>query len=179
MVCCPLRKAAGRPSSGAGVLRKASPNLRGRLLRIFARVGSMRFHIHLRWRNLLPKRGFSRDRNTEKTHDEDESTKRRRSSFRGHRQPCVRSGRWRIRPWKPKGSGTAAMAVSLPGLLSRPRFWAALPGAALRLEHRKGPIERRRHRAIAPAFGKLRAVRRSSTFGFRWHAAIEPWTSLV
>jgi hypothetical protein len=54
------------------------------------------------------------------------------------------------------------MAASLPRLPSRPRIWAALPGAALRLEHRQGPIERGRHRAIAAAFGELGILRRNA-----------------
>ena len=141
-----------RPSQSAAQFARAVPAC-------LCSTGSIRFHIRLRRRNLLPKRGFPGDSNTEKAHDEDESTKRRRSSFRRRRRPCVRSGCWRIRSGKPKGSGTAAMAALLPGLRPRPRFRAALPGAALRLEHRKGPIERGRHRAIAAAFGKLNAVR--------------------
>jgi len=123
---------------------------------------SFGFHVRLRWRNVFPRRGFSRDWNEEKIHDENESTQRRRCSFHCHRQPSVRSGRWRIRSGKPKGSGTAAMAASLPRLRSRPRIWAALPGAALRLERRKGPVERRRDRAIAAAFGELGILRRNA-----------------
>jgi len=58
------------------------------------------------------------------------------------------------------------MAVSLPGLRSRPRIWAALPGAALRLERRKGPIERGRNRAIAPAFGELARIFQTAVPGY-------------
>ncbi len=122
---------------------------------------SFGFHVRLKWRNVLARRGFSRDWNVEKTHDENESP-RRRSSFRCDRQPGVRSGRWRIRFGKPQGFGTAAMAALLPRLRSRPRIWATLPGAALRLERRKGPVERGRHRAIAAAFGKLGIFRRNA-----------------
>jgi hypothetical protein len=118
-----------------------------------------RFHVRLRWRNVFPMRGFSRDSNAEKTHDENQSTQRR-CSFRCHRQPGVRSGCWRVRSGKPQGFGTAGVTVSLPRLRSRPRIWAALPGAALRLERRQGPVERGRHRAIAAAFGKLAILRR-------------------
>lgn len=130
--------------------------------RLSALSTSFGFHVRLRRRNVLPRQGFARDWNEEKIHDENESPRRRRCSFRGHRRPGVRSGRWRIRFGTPKGLGAAAVAASLPRLRARPRIRAALPGAALRLERRQGPIERGRHRAIAAAFGELVFLRRNA-----------------
>lgn len=57
---------------------------------------------------------------------------------------------------KPHGFGTAAVVLSLPELFSGARF-GTLSGKALQLEHREGPVEGRRHRAVAQAVRELAA----------------------
>lgn len=55
---------------------------------------------------------------------------------------------------KPQGFGTTAVVLSIPKLLSGARF-RTLSGKALRLEHREGPVEGRRRRAVAQAVREL------------------------
>lgn len=55
---------------------------------------------------------------------------------------------------KRHGFGTTAVVLSLPELLSGATF-RTLSGKALQLEHREGPVEGRRRRAVAQAVREL------------------------
>ena len=61
---------------------------------------------------------------------------------------------------KPISYGTAAAAIPRQKLFSRSGFRATVPRAALRLEHRQGPVLSGWPRPIAPTVWKLKAVRR-------------------
>jgi hypothetical protein len=58
-------------------------------------------------------------------------------------------------PGRPLRFRAEAVAVPKQKLPSRAGFRATLPGQALRLEHRQGPIEGGRDGTIAAAFGEL------------------------
>jgi|ERR1700726_51210 len=91
----------------------------------------------------------------EQTNDQHEHIKRRRYSFRRHRYSGFRSGWCLIRAGQPVRFRIATAAASKQKLFSRSGFRAALPGTALWLERREGPVKGRRPGAFFPAVRKL------------------------